>query len=418
MRPKTKLMGKSTFFTGQPVFNQLLSLIPRAMIERLAKQHKADRYCKKFMTYDHLVTMLYGAFFHATNLREITTGMQAYGLNKLNHLGLNHMPKRSTLSEANQRRPAQLFADLYHLLYEKHFVLPDSRRLLNAEDKLFIIDATTFALFNSVMRGAGTADANGKKKGGVKAHVMISAKHDLPCFVFISEGKEHDLTFLHHLHVPDNSTVLFDKAYTNYTQFNEWSSRGIRWVSRLKCDASVKDLVHHPLSETSFDMGVRSDRYVQLGRPSNKKKIPLVKARIVEFFDEEKQRIFEFVTNDHTSPPEDIAGLYKRRWQIELLFKRIKQRYPLKYFLGDNPNAITIQIWIALICDLLVRIIQNKVEAKGGRPWAYSTISGMIRQHLMSYFDIVLFLVNPEKALGKYLPPSPQLTFNFEGASP
>ncbi|MBK7443526.1 MAG: transposase [Bacteroidetes bacterium] len=102
------------------------------------------------------------------------------------------------------------------------------------DDDLFIIDSTTFSLFNSVMRGAGTAKQNGKKKGGVKAHMMINAKHDLPAFVFISEAKEHDLTFLHQLKVPDNSTVLFDKAYTNYKQFAEWGNHGIRWVSRLK----------------------------------------------------------------------------------------------------------------------------------------------------------------------------------------
>ncbi|MBK7442025.1 MAG: transposase [Bacteroidetes bacterium] len=92
-----------------------------------------------------------------------------------------------------------------------------------------------------------------------------------------------------------------------------------------------------------------------------------------------------------TSDPEVIADLYKRRWQIETLFKRIKQRYPLKYFLGDNPNAIEIQIWATLICDLLVRIIQKTVNQTGNKHWAYSTISGMIRQHLMNYFNIIDF---------------------------
>ncbi len=418
MRPKTKLMRKSTFFTGQPVFNQLLSLIPKAQIERLSKLHRANRYCKKFMAYDHLITMLYGAFFNATNLREITTGMQGYGLNKLNHLGLLDTPKRSTLSEANQRRPAKFFESVYHMLYDTYFGLPDSRRPFNIDDDLFIIDSTTFSLFNSVMRGAGTAKQNGKKKGGVKAHMMINAKHDLPAFVFISEAKEHDLTFLHQLKVPDNSTVLFDKAYTNYKQFAEWGNHGIRWVSRLKRDAVVKVLVHRPVSEAAYDSGVRSDNYVELGRPSNRKKIPLIKARVVEYWDEEKQRMFQFVCNDYTSDAEVIADLYKRRWQIETLFKRIKQRYPLKYFLGDNPNAIEIQIWATLICDLLVRIIQKTVNQTGNKHWAYSTISGMIRQHLMNYFNIIDFLIDPEKMLSVYKPPSPQLSFNFMRASP
>lgn len=100
------------------------------------------------------------------------------------------------------------------------------------------------------------------------------------------------------------------------------------------------------------------------------------------------------------------------------MFKRIKQRYPLKYFLGDNPNAIEIQIWATLICDLLVRIIQKTVFETGNKHWAYSTISGMIRQHLMNYFNIVAFLVNPEQTLRNYLPPTAQLSYNFTGASP
>ncbi|MBK6732325.1 MAG: transposase [Bacteroidetes bacterium] len=220
----------------------MLSLIPRSLIEKISKKHNANRYCKHFMSYDHLVTMLYSCFFNAGNLREVTTGIQAFGLNKLNHLGLNYFPRRSTLSDANRRRPAQFFADLYHSLYNMYFVLPDSRTKLNREEDIFIIDSTTISLFTSVMRGAGTSKANGKKKGGVKAHVLMNAQHDLPAFVFISEAKEHDLIFLRQLKVPNDSTVLFDKAYINYTQFIEWGNCGIRWVSRLKRDASIKIL--------------------------------------------------------------------------------------------------------------------------------------------------------------------------------
>ena len=157
---------------------------------------------------------------------------------------------------------------------------------------------------------------------------------------------------------------------------------------------------------------------MQLGRPSNKKIIPLIKARIVEYYDSEMDRIFEFITDDFISPPEEIADLYKRRWQIETLFKRIKQRYPLKYFLGDNPNAIMIQIWTALICDMLVRIIQIAVNKNRIKPWSYSSIAGMIRHHLMSYFNLTEFLINPEKVLKSYNPPSPQLSLFFPGGSP
>ena len=118
---------------------------------------------------------------------------------------------------------------------------------------------------------------------------------------------------------------------------------------------------------------------------------------------------FEFITNDFDSEALEISSIYKRRWQIEMLFKRIKQRYPLKYFLGDNPNAVKIQIWCALICDLLVKIIQKQVNAKKQRKWSYANLSGMIKHHLMTYVNLVPFLMEPDKTFKVYRPPEEQL---------
>ena len=136
----------------------------------------------------------------------------------------------------------------------------------------------------------------------------------------------------------------------------------------------------------------------------------------MSFFDNDKQRSFSFVTNDMESEPEVIAQLYKQRWQIELLFKRIKQRYPLKYFLGDNPNAIKIQIWTALLCDLLVKVIQTQINKVKKKAWAYASISSMIKHHLMTYINLKAFLLNPEKSLKYYRPPTNQLDLFYRGA--
>lgn len=399
-------MSKSNLFTGQPVFSQLLNLIPRYLVDRASKETQGNRYCKRFMAYDHLVTMLYAGYFQCTSLRELTTGLQA-NAQRLNHLGLKHTPRRSTLSDANCRRPDRFFATIYHELYKKYFGLPDSRSI--KKDDLFIVDSTTISLFNSVMRGAGSPKANGKKKGGVKAHMMIDARHDIPAFVSITEGRSHDLVFLKNLIVPANSTVVMDKAYANYHHFKRWNRQNIRWVTRLKADAFVQPIMDYPINESSYDAGVLSDQVVLLGRPGNKKKTPLINARIVKFYDADKQRQFCFVTNDMGSEPEVIAQLYKQRWQIELLFKRIKQRYPLKYFLGDSPNAIKIQIWAALLCDLLVRVIQTQVNKIKKKPWAYASIAAMIKHHLMTYINLKSFLLNPEKSLKQYKPPDIQL---------
>jgi len=283
------------------------------------------------------------------------------------------------------------------------------------EERLFIIDSTTISLFSEIMKGAGSYKDNGRKKGGVKAHMMVDAQHDIPAFISITQGKEHDLVFLQKLQVPDYATLVMDKAYINYRQFKAWSDRNIKWVTRLKRDAYIQQTTDLILKEDQILKGVISDQLAFLGRPSNKRVTPMIKARIIRYQDEETGRVFSFITNDFNASPLHIAQLYRRRWQIEILFKRIKQRYPLKYFLGDNPNAIKIQIWAALLCDLLVKIIQRQVNRIKASPWAYASISSMIKHHLMTYLNLISFLIHPEKALINYQPPDFQLKLFEQG---
>lgn len=398
-------MGKSIFFTGQPIFTQLLKFIPSGEVARLSAKHKANRYCKSFMAYDHLVSMLYCSFHRSSSLRELITGLQANSY-RLAHLGFRHTPRRSRLADANKRRSVAFFSDLYHSLHRRHFGLPDSCK----EDRLFIIDATTMSLFSSIMRGAGTHKANGKKKGGVKAHVLMDAHHDLPAFVHVTEAKENDLIFLPHLSLPQGSTVVMDKAYMKYGQLQQWTQHSVRWVTRFKEKSVYEVLQERALTEQSQRSGVTADRILHMGRPSNAKVTPLITVREVQFFDQEKNRSFRFISNDFECPPEEIAQLYKRRWQIELLFKRLKQNYPLKYFLGDNPNAIQIQIWTALICDLLIKIVQKIVHSQSPKRWAYANLASMIKHHLMTYIDLFKFLKEPERALIHYRPPETMQT--------
>jgi len=129
-----------------------------------------------------------------------------------------------------------------------------------------------------------------------------------------------------------------------------------------------------------------------LGTRTHKQKIKL-KSRLVTFYDKSTERVFEFLTNNFELLPEQIANIYKKRWQIELVFKRIKQNYPLKYFLGDNENAIKIQIWCVFIADLIVKLVHCLTQRK----WAYSNLRTIIRLHLMSYINLWKFLNNPDK---------------------
>lgn len=137
--------------------------------------------------------------------------------------------------------------------------------------------------------------------------------------------------------------------------------------------------------------GVREDKVIILGCRTHAKKVRL-KARLIKFYNSEKDREFQFLTNNFELLPQQIADIYKKRWQIEILFKRVKQNFPLKYFLGDNQNAIKIQIWCAFIADLLIKIVHAQLKRK----WAFSNLCSIVRLHLMSYINLTAFLNEPD----------------------
>lgn len=395
-------MPKSTFFTGQPVFNQLLSYIPRSKVIRLARKHDADRYCKKFKASDHVVTMLFCCFHHCTSLRELITGLQA-NAHRLNHLGMKHTPRRSTLADANERRSSAFFEDLYHELFRRHFgVLPDSLPKGRISDKIFIVDSTTISLFSDVFKACGNAKANGKKKGGIKAHVLVRSKDDAPCFVHLTEAAGSDKTIMPGLDLPSGSILVMDKGYNSYLPMAEWTKRGITWVTRLNKGARWECQEERLVSEKMVSHGVRRDRYIWLGNPETANKVPLQPARLITYYDQQTGKEFEFLTNNREFNPLTVAGIYKRRWQIEILFRRIKQSFQLSNFLGDNQNAIKIQLWCTLIADLLVKIVKDRADKQKKNKWSFANVAGLIRQHLGTYIDLIRFLINPEKAIIGY----------------
>ena len=395
-------MPKSTYFTGQPILSQLLSLISRPKVEQLAKKHQSNRYCKKFKAYDHLVTMLFSSFHHCSSLRELITGLQANS-SRLAHLGLQYTPRKSTLADANKRRSADLFADLYHLLRKRYYGFsPDSRLKGKLNERLFIVDSTTITLFTEVFKACGNPMANGRKKGGVKAHTLIRAKDDVPCFVHITEAKASDRAFMPSLILPPGSILVMDKGYLSYNVMSRWTRQEVIWVTRLTVHAHWKLLEELPVSEKFKENGVISDKLIVLGNPTRKSKAAPQQARIVVYYDHATNRTFEFLTNDKKLSSLTIAGIYKRRWQIESLFKRIKQNFQLHSFLGDNQNAIKIQIWCTLIADLLTKVVKDRADKLRKTKWSFSNVAGLIRQHLGTYIDLVRFLINPEKALIGY----------------
>jgi len=380
-------MNKSTNFSGTPIIKQILKYILPTDISRTAEKYKSDRYYKRFKTYDHLVTMIYATLSGVSSLRELSTVMLACE-GRISHLNLKHFPKRSTLSDANKKRSSEVFGAIYSILYKRYAgFLSDSNPLRLPVKKLRIVDSTSITLFSDILKGVGRNPLNGKKKGGIKIHTMINAMEDVPCLIRFSSAATHDHTFLKELDLEKGSFVVFDKAYNDYLQYLKWTLDDIYFVTRQKDNAVYKSIKEFDLDDKTSD-AVLKDELILIEKGGKS-----IEIRRVAYWDSEKEKVYEFITNNLDISPDKVADIYKHRWQIETMFKRLKQNFPLKYFLGDNQNAIEIQIWTALIVQLIMLVIQRKIK----RNWAYSNMVSVIRFHLMTYINLFKFLENPDK---------------------
>jgi len=401
-------MSKNIFFTGQPIFSQILKYVPRDLISRISRDYKADYYCKRFSSYDHLVTLLYATFNNCNSLREITTGMLAWQ-QRLNHLGLRHFPRRSTLSDANRRRRADVFEKIYTELLSRYSNFLSDSRVNKHESKLYIFDSTTITLFQEVLQGTGIVPLSGKRKGGIKVHTLIKSDQDIPCMIRFSASASADSSFLKEVNLPKDSIVVFDRGYNHYATFNRFTELGVKWVTRLRQCAATEVLKDRFVADGQREKGIVSDQLIMLGRYHSKDKRRIkVSARLITYANPQTGECLKFLTNDIKMAPSTITELYRKRWQIEILFKRLKQNYPLKYFLGESQNAIQIQIWCSLIADLLLKIVKKGCAAK----WSFSNLTSMIRLHLMTYIDLFAFLHCPEKSLLRMIIPKKNSPYN------
>jgi len=256
--------------------------------------------------------------------------------------------------------------------------------------KLYIMDSTTITLFKDILKGVGRNPKDGRKKGGIKAHTIIKASENVPCLIRYSEAARHDHMFLNEVfNLAAGSIITFDKGYVDYAKYEELSKKSIWYVTRLKDNAIYEARREFNIPDDA-DSGVLKDEEIILYYGDKKKDEH--KARRIAYWDSDNKRLFEFITNNFDLSAEKIAIIYKKRWQIELLFKQLKQNFPLKYFLGDNENAIEIQIWTAMLSNLLITLVRSKIKRK----WAFSNLVSIVRQQLMNYINIYGFLEDPE----------------------
>jgi hypothetical protein len=384
-------MGKSNYFSSKSVFGQLISLIDDKTIKDAVKKNDSDRYVKRFKSKDHLISMLFCSFAKCNSLREVSGAM--LGLSgKTESFQLNHIPKRSTLSDANKNRKVEFFEDIYNkLLREYGSVFSDSRIQDVLKKQVKIVDSTTISLFKDILSCVGRKAKDGKSKGGIKVHTVINADEKVPSLVWFSPATTHDHNFLQQLKCDDNTVYVFDKGYNDYKAFKHFTDSKTGFVTRIKDNAVYEELEIKEVPE-NIHSGVLQDEIIEIDVKEGKI-ISKLKVRKVKFYDRENKREFEFITNLFELRADLIAALYKIRWQIELLFKQLKQNFPLRYFLGDNENAIKIQIYCVLIVNLLIAVIKKKLK----RSWAFSNLVSFCKIHLFNYIQLMRFLENPEK---------------------
>ncbi len=407
-------------FVGQPIFKQIIDLLKVVDISSIIQRHHSDRYYKAFKTRTHIITMLFGIFSRCDSMTETCEALRALG-GKLNHLGLDKAPAKSTAGDGLRNRDNRFFESLYFELVNKYqSFLSDSRTYGLTFKEVLLIDSTTIRLFSDVLKGVGrNPKGDGKKKGGLKVHMLIDAVQSVGRFVKITAAKAHDKNFLKSLELVSHSMIVFDKAYNYYHQFALWTAQQVYFVTRLKKNAIYTVIETHKIgyrkngiAKVLKDQTIEMEYYPENENGEKQHKVKkLLKLRKVAYQDE-KNRYFEFLTNSFEITAEEVAFLYKKRWGIELLFKKMKQNFQLHYFYGENENAIRTQVWCTLIAQLLMTVIQKKAKTKK----AFSVVASLVRIHLISMLELTELLRNKNRYFKKQIGGSPgQLQLNWNG---
>lgn len=376
-------MNKSSQFVGQHIFSQVLSLSSKDSLAPVFKSTNANKWYKSIKAWDHYVTMMFAVLSNCTSLNEIVMGLEAFE-GKLNHLAMDKVPPRSTLADANKNRKSTVFSQIYENLSTRYRLnLSDSTLPEGVLSKLFIIDSTVFGLFKAILKTSGRHSANGRKKGGIKKNTMIQATTHMPVLIRFNAAADNDQQFLKYVDLPAGSYLTMDKGYNNYKQFALFTARGVFFITRQK-DNAVYTVISEMVLGAGTPQAVLKEEIIHQTYKDDNNKEQVLKLRRIAWWDGINDRVYEFITNNFELDAITIAEIYKYRWQIELFFKKLKQNFQLQYFVGDNQNAIEIQIWCALIAVLLLTVIHERNKSK----MAFSNVATLLRIHLAGYISI------------------------------
>ena len=361
------------------IFSQILKLISRHEFETLAKQHHSGRAFRSASRWSQFVTLAMAQLSGRNSLRDIVDNLSVQ-THRLYHMGSSRI-SRSNLSRINENKSYQLYEALFGKLLTRCQGLSGGHRF-RFKAPLYALDASTIDLCLSVFPWANFRST----KGAIKLHVGINLNGHLPEFVTVTDGKTSDIEVARTLNFPKGSLVAIDRGYNDYAWYNQLTSKGIFFVTRLKSNAQVKVIKRHQVLKNK---GLTSDQSIQFTGALVSKKCPVTLRRI-GYRDPGTGKRYVFLTNNFELAARTIADIYKARWDVELFFKWIKQNLKIKSFVGTSKNAVLTQVWIAMCMYLLLAFL--RFQSKLNR--SMQQILRVLQLNLFEKRDLMALLRN------------------------
>jgi transposase len=337
---------------GKYVFAQVVEFLPKRIFDKFVKKYDGNKYVKHFTCWNQLLCMIFGQLTNRDSLRDLIVAINAHNT-KSYHLGFGKSVTLSNLSKSNQNRNCKIFEEFaYHLIAIARKA--NSNDDFEIKGQVYAFDSSTIDLCLSVFWWARFR----KNKGGIKLNTLFDINTQIPAFIHISPASNHDVNAMDCLIYEIVAYYIFDRGYIDYTRLYKINQFEAYFVVRAKSNLKFKRMYSRKYDKTS---GVKSDQIGKLTGFYVSKEYP-AKIRKVRFYDEKTNRTFVFLTNNMELSAEQIAFLYKQRWQVELFFKWIKQHLKVKSFWGTTENAVRIQIYTAIITYCLVAIVGKKLK--------------------------------------------------------
>jgi hypothetical protein len=343
--------------SGKYVFAQLLQFVNKYEFAKCVNRYKGDHRVRELNCWNQFIQLFFGQLTSLNSLRDICLCLKAHN-NKLYHLGIKQNVNQSTLSRANEKRDWKIFADFGEYLIQQVRPLYANSPIPNIDidNDVFALDSTTISLSLKLFSWA-----QGKySRGAIKVHTLLDLRGSIPTFIFISDGKYHDSNILDVIVPLPDAIYLIDKAYIDFAALYNMHKTGAFFVTRAKVslDYTVIEFNYNIDEKT----GLRSDKTIKLEGYKSKQLYPEF-LRMVEYYDEEKDIMLVFLTNNFEVSALEIAHLYRNRWQIEVFFKWIKQNLTIKKLWGHTENAVNIHIWVAICTYLIVAYVKYTLKS-------------------------------------------------------